>query len=344
MKITPFLMGSGRSANALKKSLYLLGVQYPEWKIGEPVQIVRGEKLKMVSDFETPILMIANPHGLHAEAILEGEKAGFRGIVVEKPACVNQRETEALKSVRIPVAVCHVYRQMWGIQTLKKMIESGDLGEVICIEGRYWQSSTAQRALDSQAMTKSWKNDPSLSGGSDALIDLGVHWVDAVSFLLGEQRFQGTAWKSYANAETPHRDSHVHLSLRYANGRRAFGSISKTFHGATNHFEVNVVGSKKSATWQFSNPDEITVGIGSSRKTIPRKDTQLGSQQPPFHGVGWIEGYIETLRQLLLEIAVGKGGGNYPTLPDNIKMLESLFSLEHVNDGNEKSLSDIRST
>lgn len=331
VKITPFVLGSGRSANAIKKSLYLLGVQNPEWEIEDAIQIARGQPLETVSDFETPILIVANPHGLHATAISEGVRAGFRAVLVEKPACVNLEQVGLLRSVRAPVAVCHVYRQMWGLQTIKQMVSSGELGEVICIEGRYWQSSTAQRALGLQSNTNSWKNDIRLSGESDTLIDVGVHWIDAVSFLMGEFDFTGTAWKSHVNAEARHRDSHVHLNLRYANGGRALGSISKTVHGATNHFEVNVIGSKKSATWQFLNPDEILVGTGNTRQTMTRKETQLGAQQPSFHGTGWLEGYIETLRQLIFEIS-NAGGGNYPKLSDNLRMLESLFRLDVAKD------------
>jgi predicted dehydrogenase len=329
-KISPFVIGSGRSASAIKKSLCFLSIQNPQWQIEDPVQIERGQELKSVSHLENPILIITNPHGLHAEGILAGERAGFRAIAVEKPACVNLEQANSLKSVRVPVAVFHGYRQMWGLQTIKQMIDASEMGEVISVEGRYWQSSAAQRALNPDPSATSWKNDVRLSGESDALIDVGVHWVDAVSFLMGESTFTGSAWLSYANAEAPHRDNHVHLSLKYSNGRRALGSISKTVHGATNHFEVNVIGSKKSATWQFLNPDEILVGVGNSRQTVTRK-ALFGSQLPPFHGAGWLEGYIEILNQLLLE-TTGSGPGNYPTLSENVSMLESIFRLDVTKD------------
>lgn len=326
MKINPFIIGSGRSANALKKSLVLLGIQHPDWQINKPVKIERGSKIRSVSDIENPILLIANPHGLHADAILEGTEAGFRAIIAEKPACVNLNQIETLRTVQIPVAVCHIYRQMWGIQTIRQMVESDELGEIICIEGRYWQSSTAQRAIQPQFRANSWKNDPKLSGAFDAFIDVGVHWVDAASFLVGTQLSGGSAWLSYANAEQPHRDSHAHLNLEFQKGIRVMASISKTFHGATNHFEINVIGTKRSANWTFLNPDEIVVGHGISRAVLTRKETQLGSQQPPFHGLGWLEGYVEIIRQVILELE-GNENGNYPMLQDNLELLNSMLSL-----------------
>lgn len=327
MPISPFIIGRGMAAQALQKCLAILSLQYPEWDIQKAITIPRDQKPTFPAGCPNPVLLIANPHGLHASAILEGEKTGFKAIVVEKPACVNLKEVTLLESVKIPVAVCHVYRQMWGPQTLKQMVQAGEFGDLISIEGRYWQSSAAKKALAQDITPHPWKNDPVLSGGYDTLVDIGAHWLDTAAFLMGGTDFKGTAWLSYANAEAPHRDTHVHLNLEFLGERRALGSISKTIHGAANDFEVNVIGTKQSAAWNFMNPDGIWVGKGGSRTFVPRKDTGMGSHQPAFHALGWLEGYLEILRQVFLELE-GKGPGNYPDLKTNLKVLRSLFSLE----------------
>ena len=327
MPITPFILGRGMAGQAFQKSLAILSLQHPDWDIQPAVPLGRDQKPVITPQTPNPVLFIANPHGLHAQSLLEGEKAGFKGIVVEKPACVNLKEVGSLKSVKIPVAVCHGYHQMWGPQTLKHMLEAGEFGELISIEGHYWQSSAAQKALEPSPKPHPWKNDPVLGGGSDALIDIGVHWVETAAFLMGHPGFKGSAWLSYANAESSLRDTHIHLNLEFSEGRRALASISKTFHGAANDFEINLIGTRQSATWNFMNPDGIWVGKGGTRTFLPRKDNSLGSGQPPFHALGWLEGYIEITRQLLLELQ-GKGGGNYPRLENNLKVLESLFSLD----------------
>ena len=329
MAINPFVLGSGMAAKALEKALAILSLQHPTWDIQKAVHLSRGEKFSIPPRTENPVLVIANPHGLHAAAIAEGEKAGFKAIVVEKPSCVNAKEIELLKPVRLPVAVCHVIRQTWGPQTLKRMLEAGELGDLVSLEGRYWQSSSAKRAIGQSHTPHPWKNDPVLSGGSDTFIDIGVHWVDLTSYLMGENSFKGTAWVGYANAEAPHRDTHVQFNLKFSAGRQAVGSVSKNVHGAGNDFEVHLLGTKQSASWSFQNPDGIWVGKGGSRTFVPRSDNDMGSQQPAFHGMGWLEGYIEIVRQLLLETQ-GQGGGNYPKLSENLKMMESLFALEKL--------------
>lgn len=309
------------AARAMTESLAVLAIARSEVDILPVHRLQRGAAFD-VGDAVNPVLFVANPHALHAPAILEGEKAGFPLIVCEKPAAVWQEQIEALQNVKTPVAVCHVYRQTWGMQTLKRMIDAGEFGEIIAIEGRYWQSSTAVSALGGEKRQE-WKNDPAISGPTDALFDIGTHWADAALYLAGSAPEAVSVRLSYANAPARHRDTHVHLDMTFPGGMRALGSISKTIHGAPNHFEVNVIGSRKYACWKFLEPDQIEVGVGRERTLIVREDRAHGSGHWPFHGLGWIEGYIEIIRQAVKELSGEKA--DYPTLEQNLEMVGLLL-------------------
>ena len=149
MKIIPYIIGSGKASQAILESLHVLSLAQSAISIAPHVQVKRGAPLKsyLKAGDGIPVLFIANPHALHADAILEGEAAGFQLIISEKPSAVTKEQIEKLRQVKVPVAVCHVYRQTWGIQTLKEMIEKGDFGDLISLEGRYWQSSAAHSML-----------------------------------------------------------------------------------------------------------------------------------------------------------------------------------------------------
>lgn len=296
-----------------------------EFNFSSIYKLKRDESFSnLVKSDSINLLCIANPPGLHTQALLQGTANQFDLILVEKPACVSMEDVSLLKKIQTPVAVCHVYRQTWGIQTLKQMIDAKEFGEIVAIEGRYWQSSAAQRAIG-EIPHGGWKNDPRLCGKFDALLDVGTHWVDAALFLTGEKPVTTSCWLSYANAETPHRDTHVQLSMTCQSGIRIQSSISKIIHGATNHFEINVLGTKGTATWTFLNPDQIILGRGSSTQTICRKQTNIGSHQPPFHGLGWLEGYVEILHQLFISHK-NNTKPTYPTLPEHLDVLETLLS------------------
>jgi len=323
--IQPYILGHGRAGLAAAKSLAMLAVDEPELALAPVRWLERGAPLPDVRhDDAKAVLIVSNPHGLHAEAILAAETQGFAAVVSEKPAAVTLDQVALLRKVRIPVGVFHVYRQTWGVNTLRQMIQGGELGSLITIEGRYWQASTAERALAGPPATAgNWKNHTKLSGPYDVWLDIGSHWIDAAVYLVGRNAIGIDAWRSFANAEAPHRDSHVQAAVTFPGGPRAAVSISKTMHGATNHFELVALGTKAAATWTFLNPDEILVGQGRERRVVTRKAATLGTHFPPFHGSGWLEGYIEILRQVLTGLSTGTQ--NYPTLVQSLDHLELML-------------------
>jgi predicted dehydrogenase len=170
--IQPYLVGSGNAAGAMAKCLAMIPLVDSSLQLAPIRKIARGEALPQVKGNEN-LLILANPHGLHTEYVVAGEAAGFRTMVCEKPAAVRPEDLARLAKIQARVSICHGYRQTWGPQTLKAMLDAGELGEIVALEGRYWQSSASQRTGK-----PSWKNDQRLNGPHDVLVDLGAHWVD----------------------------------------------------------------------------------------------------------------------------------------------------------------------
>jgi predicted dehydrogenase len=324
-KITPLILGSGRSGKAIAKSFAILNILYPQLQLAPPIFLKRNESLSDErKKYDRVLLGVSNPHGLHAQSILEADQTGFDAILCEKPACVNLEQVERLQSIKTPTAILHAYRQMWGPQLIKKMIEDGEFGELITIEGRYWHASAANAGLSPVPAKANWKNDVTLSGESDTYLDLGVHMLDAFCFLHGSFEPEIQGWRSYINASSPHRDTHIQVAMNFPQAKRAFGSISKTVHGSPNHFEINVIGSKKYAKWEFLSADEIHFGVGKDRSIITRREATTGSQQDPYHATGWLEGYIEIALRLINHAFHGESQ-NYPSLKENLQLLRAIF-------------------
>lgn len=329
MPIHPVILGNGRAGEAIAKALASLNVLQPELQLQSPHYLKRGESVLAGGATPADVLFcIANPHALHAPAILDAERAGVAAVLCEKPSCATVEQARQLKGVRVKSAVLHGYRMAWGPQTLRQLIAGGELGDVFCVEGRYWQSSTAEKALQDVAVSPSnWKNDVALSGPSDVLLDLGTHMVDCLNFLYGSLPENMAGWKSFSNAEAKHRDSHVWMELAYPGGKRAQASVSKNVHGATNRFEVTVMGSRGSASWAFLQPDEIWLGAGKNLRRLTRAESGLGSRQAPYHAMGWLEGYIEIARRLIDDAFFGKPSA-YPTVKENAALIEQLLNVE----------------
>jgi predicted dehydrogenase len=326
-RMNPVLVGRGMAGQAIIKSLAIVSQTDPELDLLPARQVERDNPFSSyISNHTKNVLFLANPSALHALSIREGLEAGFHAIAAEKPVCVQPEDIDSLKSVDRFVSVYHVYRAMWGTRTIKGMIETGDLGEVFSFESRYWQSSSAHKALKGTPET-SWKNAPNLSGPHDTLTDLGSHVVDVCLYLMADKPLNSRCRLFYRNSAAAHRDTHVHLHLDFPGDRHAQASISKTMHGATNDFEYTVIGTKGSATWRFMCPDEVEFGSGNRRITIPREMRNTSSGMMPFHGLGWLEGYVEITHQTLRR-ASELDASPVPTLPEALSAMDVLLNTE----------------
>lgn len=328
--IAPVLVGRGMAGQAILKSLSIVAQIDPELTLLPVRQAARGDPLgSHITEHAANVLFLANPSGLHAQYIVEGEQANFKAIATDKPVCVTPEELSLLSNIRIPVTVFHGYRVMWGTKTIKHLIESGELGEILGFESRYWQSSVAQAVLKGGAEKRSWKNDVHLNGPFDALTDLGSHVVDICLYLMDSTPVESYCNVSYWNSSASHRDSHAHLYLKFAGNKCATASISKTVHGATNNFEYTVIGARGSATWRFLHPDEVECGFGNRTSCIRRDAANASSGSVPFHGMGWLEGYIEITRQTLRQ-AAGLRSSSVPILKESLKAMEVLLNANRI--------------
>ncbi len=326
-RINPVLVGRGMAGRAIQKSLAIVSQTDRELELLPCRQVERDSPLSSYIYGETGnVLFLANPSALHTASILQGVKAGYSAIAAEKPVCVIPEDIESLKGLETFVSVYHGYRAMWGTRTIKAMIDSGELGEVFSFESRYWQSSSAQRTLN-ETPGHSWKNSPELSGPYDVLTDLGSHVVDICLHLMADTPVQTQCRLSYRNAAAAHRDTHVHLCLDFPGDRHAMASISKTLHGASNDFEYTVVGTKGAATWRFMRPDEVEIGTGNRKRVMPREIRDASSGSVPFHGMGWLEGYVAITHQTLRHVA-GLHVSPIPVLPEALAAMDALLNAD----------------
>jgi predicted dehydrogenase len=326
--ITPVVVGRGMAGRAILQSLAIVSDGDKELDILESRIAERGQPFSSLMEAETAnVLFLANPHGLHTSSIVQGIAAGYDAVAVEKPICVLPEELDALSGIHSYVSVYHGYRTLWGPRTIKGMIDNGDLGDVFCIETRYWQSSSAERALNKCTRTSTWKDDIRLNGPRDTLVDLGSHAVDMCLYFMKDDPIKSRYRLFYRNAASAHRDTHVHLCMEFPQDRRAICSLSKTLHGAGNDLEFTVLGTLGAATWKFLRADEVLFGTGNRSVILSREGPNPSSGSLPFHGLGWVEGYVEITRQTLRHVS-GLASSPIPVLPEARRTMDALFRAE----------------
>ena len=100
----------------------------------------------------------------------------------------------------------------------------------------------------------------------------------------------------------------------------------KTVHGTGNDFEVSL-GSKQAVTWNMERLDVLKVAKGGKSTILQKPNDKFGSQQPPFHGMGWIEGYIEIIHNYLMKMG-GNTKATYPKLHESLNVMETLLNID----------------
>lgn len=311
-RLQPLILGSGSAGRALRTALAM----YPE-EIAPPQGLARDAPLPD-PDPERSLLVVANPHALHAPRLLEAAELGYRWAICEKPVAVDLEQVELLEGLPLEVWVCHGYRLLWGPETIRQARIDGRFGELLAVEGRYWQSSATRGPR-----TPGWKDDPALGGHHDVLLDLATHWVDLMIFLTGEAPMRTRIRRWWVNAASEHRDTHVHVTMEHG-GATSLGSVSKTVHGAGNHLQFHVLGADASASWSFADPDVVVWGQGADRRVEARTKADPPARLAPFHGLGWTEGYASLVGDLVGHVVHGQPRRG-PGVRDQIVVLRALL-------------------
>jgi predicted dehydrogenase len=126
-------------------------------------------------------VIIATTHGSLAPIAIAALEAD-RHVLVEKPAGMNVEEVAGVAAAARKVGkVCKVgfnHRFHPGIWKAKEIVDSGALGPMMFVRGRYGHGGRL-------GMEKEWRAIPELSGGGE-LIDQGSHLIDLSRWFLGE--------------------------------------------------------------------------------------------------------------------------------------------------------------
>lgn len=145
--------------------------EYPD------IELVRSFEELLTGDID--LVVVSTPNQYHVPMALQAMKAG-KNVIVEKPAAAAGAEMEELirvaKSKNVLLSVYQNRRLDGDFLTVKKLIESGRLGEVVDYECHFDRFVTGPN-------TRKWKRDG--GRGIDVLYDLGIHLIDQAYVLFG---------------------------------------------------------------------------------------------------------------------------------------------------------------
>jgi predicted dehydrogenase len=166
-------------------------------------------------------IVIATANHALAPLAIQAAQAG-KHLLIEKPGAIHSVELETLaehaRAKDILVRIGYNHRFHPALRKARELIDSGAVGELMFLRGRYGHGGRL-------GYEKEWRADPKLSGGGE-LIDQGVHLIDLAQWFLGDfTTIEGHATTSFWPMRV---DDNAFLSLRTAVGQTAWLHVSCT--------------------------------------------------------------------------------------------------------------------
>ncbi len=137
---------------------------------------------EMLAAPEIDVVCICTPSGLHAGYAIQVANAG-KHVICEKPLALTVEDCDkvikACDDAGVKCCVISQSRFTKTTQTIKKALEEGKLGKIVTadISMKYFRS---QEYYDVSGWRGTWKMD-----GGGALMNQGIHGIDAVQYLMG---------------------------------------------------------------------------------------------------------------------------------------------------------------
>lgn len=165
------------------------------------------------------VVYIATPNSLHAEQTIQAARAG-KHVLCEKPMALSVADAcamiEACDKAGVKLGIAFQNRHHPAHQEARRLVASGEAGQVVLATAQY------SHDFPRQVPWAGWRNDPAMAGGG-GLMGMGVHALDLLRFVLGQEAGEVTAF-SDADAAAGRVDSNVTCLLRFENGSSAFAS------------------------------------------------------------------------------------------------------------------------
>lgn len=294
-----------------------------------------GDYRELISSPKVDVVHITAPNRFHCEMSLAALRAG-KHVVCEKPLAMSTRETAEIvklaQASKTLFAVNYNVRFYPAVLQLRQMVARGELGRVIHVHGSYLQDWLLKDT------DYNWRLLAQEGGRLRAVADIGTHWMDTVSFILGTRIRSvladlGTLHKtrqrplgevqtfSKAGAETRYApyavetEDFANVLLDFADGTRGSYAVSQVAAGRKNCIRLEIYGSAKSAWWCSEEPETLHWGSrDGANESAVRATPAFGDGAAGFMDLppGHVEGFPDTFKMLYRSIygaiAAGRAG------------------------------------
>jgi 1,5-anhydro-D-fructose reductase (1,5-anhydro-D-mannitol-forming) len=194
----------------------------------------------LLADARVDAVFVCSPNALHAEHVVQAAQAG-KHVLCEKPMATTVadavRMVQACRRAGVKLGVAFNLRQHPGLIRAKELVAAGVLGRVVVVQGQWAFGVRGRDGSPPRTALNQWWDTPELIGGASTMMGTGVHVVDLMRFVLGQEVAQITAVTDGQTAAKP-LEQIACLTLRFANGTLGQVTASRLLPDSRNDFRV----------------------------------------------------------------------------------------------------------
>jgi predicted dehydrogenase len=260
-----------------------------------------GDFSDLLKDPQVEAVYITSANGDHEWQAIAAAQAG-KHVLCEKPlaptAAACRNIIESCRHAKIKLMVAHTLRFSPAVIQMKQWIDEGRVGNIRLAQALF--------TYDGTKSPRRWLYDHKIAGGG-ALMDVGVHCIDTLRFLLGEV----SQYSGIIEPITELVEQTALVSLRFASG--ALGGVFCSYQSPYRS-RLEILGDKGWA-WvdSFTLPwTEVPVHLETSAEIV---DLKIATGNP--YGA-LLDSFSQAIRDLGPNAIPGEEGFTNQTIIDGI--------------------------
>ena len=202
------------------------------------------------------VVAIMTPNNSHYAFSLAALERGI-DVICDKPMTNSLRNAEDLhrrvQETGLVFCLTHNYTGYPMVRQAKAMVAEGQLGDIRLVQVEYVQGGHAEKIELDEGEELPWRHDPSRSGPSLVMGDIGTHAHNLVRFITG---LNVAAVSAEVGSIVPGRDVHDYAGamLRLENGARGSFWVTQAAAGVENCLRIRVSGAEGTLEWMQEIP------------------------------------------------------------------------------------------
>ncbi|MCB1136519.1 MAG: Gfo/Idh/MocA family oxidoreductase, partial [Chlamydiia bacterium] len=313
--------------------------------------LLRPSSASILEDPSIDVVHICTPNHLHFEQTLSALAHG-KHVFSEKPLAVSLDQAaqlvEAAHGAGTHCGVNFCYRYYPVVQEAAERVRQGALGSLLAFTGSYFQDHLLG------ASDYNWRLDPSQSGPSSVIADLGCHWFHLLEFVT-QQRITAV----HAQCMTHHKQRHNGsktvdcpledvgaLLIRLEGGAVGTFCTSQMAAGRKCAIDLQIYGSESSLTWNHEQPSQLWTGNRRGANQLFWESPVLQSpvtrpfaQLPSGHPMGYHDAMYNLFRCYYDAILGRPAWAPYPTFAEGMRQVAIVEAA--VNSSQQNAWADV---